>query len=173
MNGRGPRWISLLSVCFLSFIGCKTASRGDGASSPQGVELLNDDSLALGPVRDPRLKELFYQAVEGTLAAKDSTAEGEEVSTELGELDSFRFTVIRLTQAGGDVSGDVDGKPDGMDVEISGWYKRTQSLRPERRTADTCGSFDVRIAAVKLEGLWQLRDKIPLSLGREDVEDCY
>lgn len=173
MNGRGSRWICLLSFCILSPMGCKTAGRGDSASSPQGVELVNDDALALGPVRDPRLKELFYQAVEGTLAAKDSKAEGEELSTELGDPDSFRFTVIRLTRAGGDVSADPDGKPDGMDVEISGWYKRTKPLRLERRTIDICGSFDVRIAAVKFEGLWQLRDKIPLSLGREDVEDCY
>jgi hypothetical protein len=139
----------------------------------QGVSIGDEDALTLGPVTDGRLKALFYQAAEATIAYRDAQSEVKDVSTELGDMDSFRFTLMRLTKGEDDVTGDPREKPDGMEVEVTGWYKQTRPQGAGRGAAESCGSFDTRILAVKVEGLWQLRGKIPLTIGREDPEDCY
>jgi hypothetical protein len=107
------------------------------------------------------------------MASRDAQSEVKDVSTELGDVDSFRFTLMRLTKGDEDVTGDPREKPDGMEVEVTGWYKQTQPKVEGRGTVESCGSFDTRIWAVKVEGLWQLKGKVPLAIGREDPEDCY
>lgn len=153
--------------------GCKTLPTTDGGSGLQGVELKDESSLVLGPLVDDRLKLLFYQALEGTLRAQDGSTEDQVVSTELGDLDTFRFTLMRLTKADEDISGDPRERPDGLDVEVTGWYKRMRVSREGGRPQENCVSFDTHIAVGKVGNSWQLKDKIPLSLGREDAEDCY
>lgn len=166
-------WALVWSLVLMFCPACKTPSQGDGRSALQGVSLVDEDALALGPVTDSRLKALFYQAAEATMAFRDAQSETKDVSTELGDVDSFRFTVMRLTKGEEDVTGDPREKPDGMEVEVTGWYKQTRPQRDGRGSAESCGSFDTRLWAVKVEGLWQLKGKVPLVIGREDSEDCY
>jgi len=167
------RWAFVWGQVLALSLSCKTPSQNGGGSALQGVEIPSDDVLTLGPVSDNRLKALFYQAIEGTMVARDAQSDAKDVSTELGDVDSFRFTIMRLTKGDEDVTGDPRERPDGMDVEVTGWYKRTQPQGEGRRLAESCASFDTRILAVKVEGLWQLKGKIPLIIGREDPEDCY
>lgn len=168
------RWAFVWGQVLVLAPSCKTPSQRDGGSALQAVEVANEEALSLGPVTDSRLKALFYQAIEGTMVARDTQApESKDVSTELGDVDSFRFTIMRLTKGEEDVTGDPRERPDGMDVEVTGWYKRTLPHGDGRRPAESCASFDTRILAVKVEGLWQLKGKIPLTIGREDPEDCY
>lgn len=166
-------WALVWSLLPIFCPACKTPSQRDGRSALQGVSLAEEDTLTLGPLTDSRLKDLFYQAAEATMASRDAQSEERGVVTELGDVDSFRFTLMRLTKGQEDVTGDPREKPDGMEVEVTGWYKQTRPEGEGRGTAESCGSFDTRIWAVKVEGLWQLKDKVPLAIGREDPEDCY
>lgn len=167
------RWAFVWSHLLVLSPACKTTTQAGGDSALRGVTLVDDETLQLGPVTDSRLKALFYQAIEGTMVARDAKPEAKDTSTELGDVDSFRFTIMRLTKGDEDVTGDPREKPDGMDVEVTGWYKKTLPRGEDQRTTENCASFDTRILAVKVEGLWQLKGKIPLAIGREDPEDCY
>jgi len=167
------RWAFVWSQILVFSPSCKTTSQANGNSALRGVALVDEETLLLGPVTDSRLKALFYQAIEGTMVVRDAHSEAKDASTELGDVDSFRFTIMRLTKSDEDVTGDPRERPDGMDVEVTGWYKQTLPRGEGQRAIENCASFDTRILAVKVEGLWQLKGKIPLTIGREDPEDCY
>jgi hypothetical protein len=173
--GKNLEFVGLIALCVFFWgiveAGCKTARTQDAAL--QTVEIDDEKSLASGTLTDKDMKELLYRAIGQSLGAKKEQGEGTESKIEPGDMDGFKFTILRLTKDGVELSGDGGGRPDGMEVEITGWYKKVTRLEGRARPVENCGSFDLRVAAVKVGTGWQIADKIPLSFAREDEEDCY
>lgn len=151
--------------------GCRASFRPQ--SDLEGVTAADDGGPNLGRLGDQSLKNLIYSGVEASLGAREGGAEQDQGNVAIGDMDSFKFTVLRLTKGGIDISGDTSQKADGMDVEVTGWYKRTLSRRDDQHASESCASFDLRVGMRRQDEKWLIKDKIPLKFGREDLEDCY
>jgi hypothetical protein len=161
----------------LSLAACTTTGGNDTSASEDARGVEGDASprpagaLELGAVEDESLRELIYKGLDERLSRTLTVGEGAEEVTEIGDYDSFRFTIVKLTRGADDVSGDPRAVPDGMDVEVSGWYKRT--LKGDGDGKPQCTSFDAQLTVLKTQGEWRVSDEHPVTFGREDAEDCY
>ena len=154
----------------------KSASRPAASDSAAAVAPGSDDDgvrVGIGPLGDSDIQEAIYKGIEAKVAGSRKRGQGNEVETELGDLESFKFTVVKLTKGADDVSGSgsalLGAQADGMDVQVTGWYKRTVSAAP----APSCASFDLLVTISRQGGVWHLKGETPLSFQREDSEDCF
>ena len=144
-------------------------------SSSPTIEIEDDFALTPGPVADGRLKQFFYGALEAYLANRQGTGDSSISSgrLEMGDLDTFRMTILRLSHGTVDVSTDPAETVDGMDVEVTGWYKRLPEKDSEGHTKTRCFSFDIPLHAAKKDKTWTLTKDPPMVFSREDEEDCF
>lgn len=172
--------IRMLSCLFLASwaAGCvTTAAKDDAANSTEAAdpELGGEDNVPapkitkLGPglIEDIDLKELVYQGVEKQLVA----TENEETSVEIGDFESFKFSVTKMTKGGEDVTSVPTEQPDRLFVELTGWYKRTAKTGDE--PVENCFSFESIVALTGDSDSWVYDDKEVLKFNRESSEDCY
>jgi hypothetical protein len=125
----------------------------------------------LGSLTDQELQDVAYQALRQALGGTKALGDGESEASELGEPSSFTFNIVKLLQGKDDISGE-GGQADGMDVEVTGWYKR--SLRQNTDSQDpTCTSFDALVAIIKQGDAWHPTPGETPTFGREDREDCF
>jgi len=125
----------------------------------------------LGPLTDEELQDVAYQALRQALGGTKALGDGASEASELGEPSSFSFNIVKLLQGKDDISGE-GGQADGMDVEVTGWYKR--SLRQNTDLQDpTCTSFDALVAIIKQGDAWHPTPGETPTFGREDREDCF
>jgi hypothetical protein len=142
------------------------------ATSPAAVP--PGERLELGPVENEDLKHEIYEAMEKRLAHGDATSNGAEAATEIGDYDAFKFTIVKLTRGKDDVSGDPTTPPDGMDVEVTGWLRRTLADNGSGAEKSECVSFDAQIAMHhEGEAGWAIAKDQDVAFGRQDQEDCY
>lgn len=162
-----------VSVLLFAAAACTTGSGGNEPDS--GVKATSTPRPAgtfeLGPIEDEDLKQTIYKGMDARLGKTLAVGQDAEETTEIGDYESFRFAIVKLTRGNDDVSGEPGAAADGMDVEVSGWYKRTVDGDGETRAG--CTSFDARLTVLKREGRWTVSDEHPMTFGREDPEDCY
>lgn len=127
------------------------------------------DRLPLGRLESDDLKKLIHGALEKRVV---KTGGGEE-ATELGDEASFQFTVVKLSRGADDVSSDPSETPDGAEIEVNGWYKRTMAQRDAQEPQISCVSFDTNVGLAQKQGKWVVPDDFQLVFNREDNEDCY
>lgn len=152
---------------------CTSPGTGDAGGGETEISATTADQgrLELGPITDEDLRQVIYQGLDARLSKAQPVGESAEELTEVGDYDSFRFAIVKLTHGHDDVSSDLTVTPDGMDVEVTGWFKRT--VTGDAETKPTCTSFDARITLLKKDGEWHFSDDHPVTFGREDPEDCY
>lgn len=172
----GPCCIRLLSLALLAAsYGCtspgSTVDNDPDLASTTADARTGARPLELGPITDEDLRQVIYQGLEARIGKSQPIGEGAEELTEIGDYDSFRFAIVKLTHGHDDVSTDQSVSPDGMDVEVTGWFKRTVTGDSDGKP--TCTSFDARITLLKKSGDWLFSDEHPVTFGREDPEDCY
>lgn len=139
---------------------------GDGEAN---VPTPKQDAVAPGPVTDVDLKEIIYQGAEKQLLASETETE----RVEIGDFESFKFTITKLMHNGEDVTNLSNEPSDRMAVELSGWYKRSPKSDEEDGNNDQCFSFDAT-AHLNADGdSWSYDDNEPLSFVRQNSEDCY
>jgi hypothetical protein len=126
--------------------------------------------LALGPLQDEDARHVFWSALDKRLSRTQKAGDG-DVTIELGDYESFFFTVVKVQHAGDDVSSDTPQPADAVSVEVTGWYKK--SGKQGGQTKDNCFSFDVTLPAALQGGKWQVPEAAKAELAREDAEDCY
>lgn len=144
-------WLWVLAAC---------TPAGDAVAPEEPV--VERRGLALGKLESEELRKTVYAGLEKRLTKPQTE--------EIGDFDNFQFTVTRLLNGTDDVSGDAnDRAPDGMEVEVTGWYKRlgTGTAKPN------CFSFDTTTPVVKKAERWVVPDDYQIVFGREDSEDCY
>lgn len=163
----------LLSILYLA--GCTGGSGGDANETQLQVDeraaARPEGALELGPIEDEDLRQVIYQGLGARLDKTLATGSASEETTEIGDYESFRFTILKLTRGTDDVSGDPSATPDGMNVEVSGWYRRTVSGEEDGKPQ--CTSFDAQLTMTRTQGAWAVSNEHPLTFGREDPEDCY
>jgi len=147
-------------------VGCKTMH--DGASSVAAAEI-GDGGYQLGPVTNDDFRAALYNSLAHQMEKEQSVGEGAEETTELGDIDNFLFKVVRLTKDGEDIA--PGESPDGMEVDATGWYKRT--LTQGDTSTPECHSFDADMTLVQRGDEWVMSTDQPATIGREDAEDCY
>lgn len=170
---------STACMLLLFSIGATTSGCTTGGTEPaadelkvaQGTPAQSVGRLELGPMEDEDLRQIVYKGLSARLAKTLAVGEDAQESTEIGDYESFRFTIIKLTRGNDDVSGDPRATADGMDVETSGWFKRTVNDSGDSKTG--CTSFDAVVTLLKIQGDWSVSDENPVTFGREDAEDCY
>lgn len=123
----------------------------------------------IGPVEDSELKTLIYDALKSQVEAE---AHSGGIKTNLGEEETFEFTIVKLTLGDDDVSNDPRAGANGVHVEITGWLQKTLptdsgDLKPE------CTSFDTEVPVRKTKESWALPAGHVFKFSREDAEDCY
>lgn len=127
--------------------------------------------MALGDLADDDAKEVVHEALATRLGKGRAKADGVEESIELGNLEAFRFTVVKVMVGKDDISGDLTQSPDGIDVEVTGWYKRTLVQSGSQKS--TCFSFDTILPLARRPGTWVVPEDWAAALAREDEEDCF
>ena len=171
----------MLIVGFLYYLatGCVTSSNSvsddltgneNGDPTLEGddnVPAAKDNRLAPGPIEDVDMKELVYQGVEKQLSASDT----EQSKVEIGDFESYKFAIIKMTKSSEDVTSLASESPDRLIVEVSGWYKR--SAKSDDETDDKCFSFEANVHLNEDGDNWTYDDKDPLTFNRENSEDCY
>lgn len=182
-----------LLVCLWCFFGCQTPTNEDTQPSDEltvyeeaapktktapppkatSKEDEPDDGkrFALGPLTDSDVQQVIYRGLETKLSQSQTHADGTEETTDIGRAKDFKYTIIKLTRGGDDVSGSPNERADGMDVEVTGWYRRT--TRGDTETKAACTSFDAFVTLTKKQGDWSLADKPGPTFAHEDPEDCY
>jgi hypothetical protein len=126
---------------------------------------------ALGTLDDDDLRQVVYHGLEIRLAKGDGDGNDQAAATEIGDVDTFKFTIIKLVRGPDDISGITAEVPDGMDVQVTGWFKRTAA---DGDAKPSCTSFDATVAIVKrVSGDWTVASGKQPAFGREDSEDCY
>ena len=143
----------------------------EAATPPSEPEDSGHGHFNLGPLLDDDLKDVVYQGLQDTLGAPKVVGQGEEEITELGESGHFNFNVVKLLRGKDDISGE-GGAADGMDVEVTGWYKRSVRNSAEQQDP-ACTSFDAIVAISKQGDAWHLTPGETQTYGREDREDCF
>jgi len=128
--------------------------------------------LTLGRLEDEELRKSIYNGFEKRIARKTDLGDGQQEQTELGDYDSFQFTVTKLTSGEDDVSTDPTQPPDAMELEVTGWYKKSL-VKGGNEPKSTCYSFDAMAPLVRKGQSWGLPDDYKVAFVREDNEDCY
>lgn len=170
---------------FLIGSGCVTANSPDAtpesapaaseSAAPSGTSVEgSDQAFELGPLIDEDLRRKIYEAVETQLSGTKGAGGSGEEQTEIGDFEAFHFNIVKLMHGSDDVSGDPRARPDSMEVEVVGWLKR-RLVASSGDPKDECASFDGQITLeMGAEGAWAVRaSAAPLTLGRQDQEDCY
>ncbi len=165
----------------LIFSGCQTSgtpAEGDAADvlaseqKPTAIAAKSEGGrLAVGPLHDEDLRRLVYQGLEKHMSKTQSLGEGGEEKTALGDFDSFKFNVLRLTKGGAELTGSETA--DAADVEVTGWYKVTIASSDASDADPSCTSFDARMQLVQKGGDWQVEGNEGPVMGRQDAEDCF
>lgn len=144
------------------------AETGDPAlEGDDNVPTPRNTTLPPGVIDDIDLKELVYQGAEKQLAANDD----DQTRVEIGDFESFKFSITKMTKSGEDVTNLQSEQPDRLIVEMHGWYKRTGKAGEE--PSENCFSFESTVSLVAEADSWTYDDKDPLKFNRESSEDCY
>ena len=143
------------------------------ADDGSGVELAGDGRVALGRLQNDDLRDLIHSALEERISKDGPASETAEEKIELGDVESFQFTVVKLSRGPDDISGDPAETPDGLEVEVNGWYKRTLSQKDAGEPEISCVSFDTYARVTKHGKRWSVPKDYQVSFNREDNEDCY
>jgi hypothetical protein len=173
-------------ACAVALYACQTAPRdGDAASEglaapvppsrdePQGPNPKTDAApraYPLGKLEDDALRQLLYEALGGRVNRSRDVGDGQTEMSELGEVESFEFNVIKTMRDGVEIDGNE--APNRIDIEIRGWYRRSLA-GGDASAQPVCSSFDTMATVVYRRGVWTLEDGQELAFTREDQEDCY
>jgi hypothetical protein len=143
------------------------------ASAAKATPVAPGERYELGPIESDDLKKAIYEGMEARLAHGDATSNGAEAATEIGDYEAFKFTIVKLTRGKDDVSGDPTTAPDGMDVEVTGWLRRTADAGTGEKAE--CVSFDAQVVMQHdpSGSGWTMAKDQDVSFGRQDQEDCY
>lgn len=190
-----PAFVSLLSLVPLA---CQTTDRAPlvsgvdeastaeipdeepgktGAARPEEAGAKADEApsdgkpLALGPVADEDFRKSIYKALDSRISKKQALDEEGEQTTEIGDLESFKFTVTRLNKGKEEITGQE--APDNAEVEVTGWYKVSVSSKSQADASPECTSFDATVWVSKVGEEWQATAGQDPVIGREDAEDCF
>lgn len=156
--------------------GCVTSGDGETNTSEvtdpesvgeENVPASKSTNIAAGPIEDIDLKEVVYQGIEKQLAA----TENEQTRVEIGDFESFKFNIVRMSRAGEDVTSIASEQPDRLAVEAAGWYKRSAKTGDE--PSENCFSFESTIHLNADADTWVYDDKEQLTFSRENSEDCF
>lgn len=176
----------------IDIVGSATADVGDDAAPTTPA-----NAVALGPIEDEALRDLVYKALQSNMNSSQPIAEGAEEITELGDADTFKFAVVKISTSGSDAAAaatassgatesgqgplravpgqavaGLDAKGDGdMEVQVTGWFKR--SVVGNVDTSPTCKGFDAVVALERSSGTWKVKNAPMRPLEREDNEDCF
>lgn len=187
------RWTTIIMGSFVMAAAVGCTSTGGGEDSADVVVAAGDESnakgakdakpaaeaapaadrLPLGRLEQDDLKKLIHGALEKRVVKSGAGEAGTEEATELGDEASFQFTVVKLSRGADDVSSDPSETPDGAEIEVNGWYKRTMAQRDAQEPQITCVSFDTNVGLAQKQGKWVVPDDFQLVFNREDNEDCY
>jgi hypothetical protein len=126
--------------------------------------------LAIGPTADDDLKSVLYDALKAQLQEQ---GRGNGVRTVPGDIETFEFSVVKLTRGDDDVTNDPRETPDGVEVEISGWLQKTLPGIDGGEEKTECASFDTGAPVRKTRDGWALPAGYVFKFTREDAEDCY
>lgn len=157
--------------------GCVTGQDSSANSETEVPELLGEDnvpvqktpSLKEGPLEDIDLKEIAYQGIEKQLSAYDT----EKVRVEIGDFESFKFTIVHMSRAGEDITNIATEQPDRLTVATSGWYKRAERTAADGSIGEKCFSFETTVHLSSEGEMWIYDDREPLKFSRENTEDCF
>lgn len=160
-------------------VGCQTTDReapasnieeAKGPAEPEAGKA-EDETPKVGPVGDEDLRRIVYKAMDSRISKKSTLGEDGEQVTEIGDFESFKFTITRLGKGKEDAAGsDV---PDNADVDVTGWYKVSVSSKDTPDAAPACTSFDATLTMVSVGGEWQVPEGNEAQITREDGEDCF
>jgi hypothetical protein len=150
----------------------ETAGASDPSAAPPAPATPQGPPITLGALESEDMRHTLWKAFEQRLTKTQTVSDNAEEATELGDYDSFKFTVVKTMSGKDDISGDTSQAPDAVDVEVTGWYKRTLN-QSGQDAVSSCFSFDA-VAPLKLRGAdWIVPDDYQVVFGREDQEDCY
>jgi hypothetical protein len=130
------------------------------------VPVAKPNTLALGPIEDVDIKEVIYQGLEKQLLATET----ETTKVEIGDFESFKFSIIKMNNVTADTDGIPSQEADKITVEVTGWYKKG-TIGDD--ATDKCLSFDSQMNLTSENEMWIYDDKAPLKFTRENTEDCY
>lgn len=142
--------------------GCMATHETDASSAVKDApdpDEQNSARLGLGPLTADDVRSVIHKGLAQKLAP-----------AEIGDLESFKMSVIKLSKGADDVSGDPTEQPDGLEVQVTGWYKRAGGGEDAKAQ---CLSFDALVMVKKTTGDWAFPDPATVTLAREDQEDCY
>jgi hypothetical protein len=132
--------------------------------------------LSLGPIDDQSLKKMLYDALKVQIVTEGASG---GIQTAPGDMGTFEFSIVKLTQGDNDVSNDPRSGADGIEVEISGWLQKTIPAEPsadgesDGKERQECSSFDTTVAVRKTKSGWDMPAGHVFKFSREDAEDCY
>ena len=129
-------------------------------------------SIVVGPLLDEDLRHVVWKAMEARITRAQKLDTGAEEAFELGDFNTFHFTVTKTLNGSDDISGEATQLADGLEVEATGWYKKTSSP-PDSEPKATCYSFDAPVPLTHRGGAWTVPDAFQIAFAREDQEDCY
>lgn len=141
------------------------------ATAAKGVEV--DGKVGLGKIENDDLRKMIHDELERRVTRTSAVGDGAEEAVELGTGETFQYTVVKLSRGLDDVSGDPAESPDGLEVEVNGWYKKTLAQKDAGDPAVSCMSFDTYAKVVKHGAKWSVPDDYQVVFNREDQEDCY
>jgi hypothetical protein len=178
MRSRQIIWTILGPTIFAAALaaGCVTSGDGETTGSEvtdpesvgeENVPVTKSTAIGSGPIEDIDLKEVVYQGVEKQLVG----TENELTRVEIGDFESFKFNIVRMSRAGEDVTNISSEQPDRLVVEASGWYKR--SGKTGDAPSENCFSFESTVHLNADADSWVYDDKEPLTFSRENSEDCF
>jgi hypothetical protein len=162
-------------LCLTTQSGCET-NGGDDLSEPvedfadaSDSRASADDSksapLALGKLYDEEVRQVIHDGLKARIEVGT-----DQQGVEIGDEVTFKYSVLKLTKGKDDVSGGKGDDADGLEVEVTGWFKQ----HVEGGSGPSCISFDTTVPVVKLAGKWQLpKDYAAVSYSRQDQEDCF
>lgn len=130
------------------------------------VPVAKPNTLALGPIEDVDINEVIYQGLEKQLLAKET----ETTKIEIGDFESFKFSIIKMNNITTDTADIPSQEADKITVEVTGWYKKG-TIGDD--ATDKCLSFDSQINLSLENEMWTYDDKTALAFTRETAEDCY
>ncbi len=168
-----------LLLMLLANTACVTSSSAEPDSVPtitdvedpatvgeDNVPVAKPNTLALGPIDDIDIKEVIYQGLEKQLLATET----ETTKVEIGDFESFKFSVIKINKTTTDTEVIPSQEADKITAEVTGWYKRG-TIGDD--ATDKCFSFDSQVNLNSENEMWIYDDKAPLNITRENTEDCY
>lgn len=159
------RSLLLSSLIGLGTVACQTGAPSEPTSEVEAESPPGDpaDSLKVGPATDDGLNKVLYKALEIRL---NSLGKDSGHATEIGDFESFKFTVTRLAKGKDDAVGSE--VPDNGEADVTGWYKAQDDK------GASCTSFDATVKFVREGGEWRVPPgEEAAKFTREDGEDCF